>query len=156
MPTHELSLRPDMPVWFDPLSPMGSAVRYVAGLSSLFNWVGIYVLKGQVLELGPFVGADTPHKKIRVGRGVCGTAVARGQDMNVPDVGASDNYLACSIETRSELVVLIRDRSGKIVGQIDIDSHTPNAFSPELEAAVGRVAKELGDLWPEQKKPRRR
>lgn len=149
-------ISPEWPVWYDPLSPLGSAVRYLSGLTPLFNWVGIYLLKGKFLELGPFLGADTPHKKIPVGTGVCGTAVALGRDMNVPDVGASDNYLACSLETRSELVVLIRDPSGKIVGQIDIDSHTPNAFSAELEERVGRVAKELGDLWPEQKRRPRR
>jgi L-methionine (R)-S-oxide reductase len=134
-------LRPDLPVWYDPLSPMGAAVRYVAGLSPLFNWVGIYVLKGDILELGPFIGADTPHKKIRVGQGVCGTAVATGADQNVADV---------------ELVVLIHDRSGKILGQIDIDSHTLNAFSPELEEAVRQVANDLGELWPAQEKSRRR
>ncbi len=78
---------------------------------------------------------------------MCGTAVARNEDMNVPDVSRSDNYLACSIETKSELVVLVRDRDGKILGQIDIDSHTPNAFGRAEEEAVRKVAKELGELW---------
>ena len=144
-----------LPVWYDPLSPLGSAVRYVAGMSPHFNWVGIYVLEGNYLKLGPFIGAETEHKRIRVGQGVCGTAVARNADQNVPDVRASDNYLACSLETRSELVVLIRDKSSQILGQIDIDSHMLNAFTPELEAAVSRIAKELGELWPAQEKYRR-
>jgi GAF domain-containing protein len=78
---------------------------------------------------------------------VCGTAVARNADMNVPDVSASVNYLACSIDTRSELVVPIRDRSGAVVGQIDIDSHTPAAFGPDEEALVKGVAAELGARW---------
>lgn len=139
---------PEWPVWYDVLSPMGSAVHYVASLSPKFNWVGIYVLKGKFLELGPFIGAASEHTRIRVGQGVCGTAVAEDADQNIPDVRALDNYLACSLETRSELVVLIRDSKGKILGQIDIDSHTPDAFGPAEEAAVKKVADELGELWP--------
>ncbi len=72
----------------------------------------------------------------------------QNQDVNVPDVTASDNYLACSLETQSELVVLIRDRGGRILGQIDIDSHTRAAFGPAEEAAVQTVARELSDFWP--------
>src|SRR3954467_1622364 len=121
-------VEPRMPVWYQPQAALGSAVRYVSALSPKFNWVGIYLLKGKFLELGPYIGAKTDHTKIPVGRGVCGSAVAQETDMNVPDVTQSDNYLACSLETKSELVVLIRDRQGDIVGQIDIDSHTPAAF----------------------------
>jgi L-methionine (R)-S-oxide reductase len=126
-----------------------AAVDRVAAISPAFNWVGIYVLNGQMLELGPFIGAPTEHTRIAVGVGVCGTAVARNQDLNVPDVTASDNYLACSVETQSELVVLIRDRQGRILGQIDIDSHTRSAFGPAEEAAVKKIADELGEAWPE-------
>ncbi len=135
------------PVWYQPGAARGSAVRYVAGLSPNFNWVGIYILKGKFLELGPYLGAKTDHTRIPVGRGVCGTAVAENKDMNVPDVSAQGNYLACSLETKSELVVLVKDAAGKILGQIDIDSHMPNAFGPEEEKAVKQVAQELGVLW---------
>ncbi|MCC7442873.1 MAG: GAF domain-containing protein [Bdellovibrionales bacterium] len=138
----------DAPTWFDPLSPLGSAVRYVASLSPKYNWVGIYELKGKTLVLGPFLGAETEHRRIPVGKGVCGTAVAENRDLNVPDVAAQRNYLACSADTRSELVVLIRGRGGKILGQIDIDSHEPAAFSAAEEAHVRRVADELGERWP--------
>ena len=141
-------ISPEWPAWYDPSAPLGSAVRYVASLSPRFNWVGIYVLKGKTLVLGPYIGAETDHRRIPVGRGVCGTAVATGQDQNVPDVRAIDNYLACSLETRSELVVLIRDAGGEIVGQIDIDSHVPSAFGAAEESQVRQVAKELGELWP--------
>lgn len=137
-----------LPIWCDPAAPIGSAVRYVASLSSKFNWVGVYVLKGESLELGPYIGAPTEHKRIKVGQGVCGTAVAMNEDQNVPDVRARENYLACSLETRSELVVLVRDTHGKILGQIDIDSHTPNAFGKEEEEQVRKIARELGELWP--------
>ncbi len=140
------------PVWFDPLSPLGSAVRYVASLSPRFNWVGIYILNGDMLELGPYLGAVSDHTRIPVGKGVCGTAVAENRDQNVPDVSARGNYLSCSLETRSELVVLIRDRSGQILGQIDIDSHTLNAFGEAEVQAVQTIAKELGERWPEAKK----
>lgn len=87
---------------------------------------------------------------------MCGTAVARNEDLNVPDVTASDNYLACSVETQSELVVLIRDHDGRVLGQIDIDSHTRSAFTPELEAAVKQIAQDLGDFWPKPEARRER
>jgi L-methionine (R)-S-oxide reductase len=126
-----------------------SAVRYVSGLSPKFNWVGVYILRGDTLELGPYIGAPTEHTRIKVGVGVCGTAVARNEDMNVPDVAAADNYLACSVDTQSELVVLIRNGDGRVLGQIDIDSHAKDAFGEAEEAAVKQVAGELGALWPE-------
>jgi GAF domain-containing protein len=124
-----------------------SAVQSLRDFSPRFDWVGIYLLNGDTLELGPYIGAATEHTRIAVGVGVCGTAVARNADMNVPDVSASDNYLACSVATRSELVVLIRDGAGAIVGQIDIDSHTPNAFGPDEEREVKAVADALGATW---------
>jgi L-methionine (R)-S-oxide reductase len=124
-----------------------TAVRGLARFSPKFNWVGVYLLNGDVLELGPYVGAKTEHTTIPVGRGVCGTAVAENRDLNVPDVSQTSNYLACSLETRSELVVLIRDRAHKVVAQIDIDSHSTNAFGPAEEAEVRRVAQELGKQW---------
>jgi GAF domain-containing protein len=142
----------ELPVWYHPDSPLGSAVKYVAALSPKFNWVGIYVLKGKFLELGPYIGAPSEHTRIRVGEGVCGTAVAEDSDQNVPDVRARANYLSCSLDTRSELVVLIRDKKGRVLGQIDIDSHTAAAFGPDEEAQVGRVARELGERWPGPKK----
>ena len=136
------------PLWYQPESPLGSAVRYVAALSPKFNWVGIYILKGKTLELGPYIGAATDHTRIRVGQGVCGTAVAENADQNIPHVHSHENYLACSLETQSELVILIRDKKGGILGQIDIDSHSQAAFGPNEEKAVRQVAMELGELWP--------
>ena len=146
----------DLPVWFQPEAPLGSAVRYVTGLSGKFQWVGIYLLQGKTLVLGPFLGEKTNHTRIPVGRGVCGTAVAENRDQNIPDVRALSNYLSCSLETRSELVCLIRDGDGKTVGQIDIDSHFSAAFGPEEVAAVRRVADELGTHWREIKKGRKK
>jgi L-methionine (R)-S-oxide reductase len=122
------------PAWSELPDVLGSAVRHLTRISPAFNWVGIYILKGDTLELGPYIGAATEHTRIKVGVGICGTAVARNQDLNVPDVTASDNYLACSIETQSELVVLVHSRDGRILGQIDIDSHQRAAFGPKEEA----------------------
>ncbi len=135
------------PAWYRSGSALQAAVAHLAATFPSFNWVGIYVLRGDTLELGPYIGAPTEHTRIKVGVGVCGTAVARNEDMNVPDVRALDNYLACSIETASELVALVRAPEGRILGQIDIDSHTPAAFGPAEQAAVRRVADELGMVW---------
>jgi len=103
------------------------------------------MLHGDELILEAFAGRQTEHTRIPVGIGVCGTAVARGQDQNVPDVRAIQNYLACNVWTRSELVVLIR-RGALILGQIDVDSDVPDPFSPDEEAAVRQVADALAVL----------
>jgi GAF domain-containing protein len=80
-----------------------------------------------------------------VGRGVCGTAAAERKDQNVPDVSAAGNYLACNLDTRSELVVLI-ERGDTILGQIDVDSDVPAGFSDVEHAATRDVADALGEL----------
>jgi L-methionine (R)-S-oxide reductase len=110
-----------------------------------YTSVYLYMLEGNDLVLEAFAGRETEHTRIPVGTGVCGTAVARGQDQNVPDVRAVQNYLACNVWTRSELVVLIR-RGSLILGQIDIDSDVPDPFTPEEEAAVRQVADALAVL----------
>lgn len=110
-----------------------------------YTSVYLYMLQGSNLVLEAFAGRETEHTRIPVGVGVCGTAVARGQDQNVPDVHAVPNYLACNVWTRSELVVLIR-RGALILGQIDIDSDVPDPFTPDEEAAVKQVADALAVL----------
>lgn len=123
------------------------AVRLLHESNPRFHWTGIYELVPDgTLRLGPFRGAPTEHESIAVGRGVCGTAVAEARNINVPDVRELDNYLACSLETRSELVVLIRAGS-RIHAQIDIDSHEPAAFDASTEARVQMVADALVPLY---------
>lgn len=118
-----------------------------------FDWTGIYELfPDGILRLGPFVGAPTEHVFISVGQGVCGSAVAAGKTMNIPDVSKAENYLACSAATKSELVVLIRDEE-RIFAQIDIDSHQFNAFSDETVRDVERLASRLADAY--SRRPRR-
>ncbi|HYL98232.1 MAG TPA: GAF domain-containing protein [Blastocatellia bacterium] len=91
------------------------------------NWVGIYLLECDALVLHNYIGKPTEHTHIPVGRGVCGAAVADRENKIVDDVVQEANYLACSLETRAEIVVLIR-RGEDIFGQIDIDSDTERAF----------------------------
>jgi L-methionine (R)-S-oxide reductase len=110
-----------------------------------YTGVYLYMIHGGDLVLEAFDGRPTDHTRIAVGRGICGQAVAERRDLNVPDVHQAAGYLACSIETRSELVVLIR-RHDTILGQIDIDSDVIDGFPPAEEAAVRRVADALAVL----------
>lgn len=110
-----------------------------------YTSVYLYMLHDDELLLEAFAGRPTEHSTIPVGKGVCGTAVATGQDQNVGDVTGRDNYIACNLETRSELVVLIR-RGDLILGQIDVDSDAQDPFTAEEEAAVREVAGALAVL----------
>ena len=110
-----------------------------------YTSVYLYMLHGNELVLEAFSGRETDHTRIPVGAGVCGTAVATGEDQNVGDVSAVGNYLACNRFTRSELVVLIR-RGDLVLGQIDIDSDVPDPFSPDEQAEVKKVADALAVL----------
>jgi L-methionine (R)-S-oxide reductase len=121
------------------------AAEKIRGAGPPYTSVYLYMLHGSELVLEAFAGRETDHTRIPVGVGVCGTAVATGEDQNVPDVRSVENYLACNTWTRSELVVLIR-RGELILGQIDIDSDVPAPFTPEEEAAVKQVADALAIL----------
>jgi L-methionine (R)-S-oxide reductase len=116
-------------------------VRLVHDAHPLWEWSGIYLLVDETLVVGPFAGSDEPpeHSRIEVGDGVCGTAVAEDKNQLVEDVRELDNYLACSLSTRSELVVLIRE-GGRIVGQFDIDSDERGAFTEEHEVLLEEIA----------------
>ena len=116
-------------------------VRLVHDAHPLWDWSGIYLLVDGTLVVGPFAGSEEPpeHSRIEVGDGVCGTAVAEDRNQLVEDVRELDNYLACSLSTRSELVVLIRE-GGRIVGQFDIDSDERGAFTEEDEALLDELA----------------
>jgi GAF domain-containing protein len=110
-----------------------------------YNWVGFYFVEGDELVLGPFVGAPSPHVRIPIGKGICGAAVAEGRTVVVPDVNADPRYLACGLETKSEIVVPIK-HDGRILGEIDIDSHTPDAFAPDDRALLEEIARRLGPV----------
>ncbi len=110
-----------------------------------YTGVYLYMLHGSELELEAFDGRPTEHTRIPVGAGICGRAVAERHDINVADVSKADSYLACSIETRSELVVLMR-RHDEILGQIDIDSDVDGGFDEAEQRAVKAVADALAVL----------
>lgn len=120
---------------------LDEVVRLVHEAHPRWDWSGIYLLVDGTLVVGPFAGSDEPpeHSRIPVGDGVCGTAVAEDRNQLVEDVRELDNYLACSLSTRSELVVLIREE-GRIVGQFDIDSDERGAFTNEDEALLDELA----------------
>jgi GAF domain-containing protein len=111
-----------------------------------YHWVGIYLLRERELVLGPYVGKPTPHTRIPLHKGICGAAASTGQTIIVDDVNADPRYLACSVETRSEIVVPIL-REGHVLGEIDIDSDQPAAFSDDdrrlLETVAGILAETL-------------
>jgi len=121
------------------------AAERIRAAGAPYTSVYLYMLHGGELVLEAHAGRETDHTRIPVGKGVCGTAVATGQDQNVADVRAIENYIACNAWTRSELVVLIR-RGATILGQIDVDSDAPDPFTPEEEAEVRKVAEALAVL----------
>jgi putative methionine-R-sulfoxide reductase with GAF domain len=105
-----------------------------------YSWVGIYLVEGDDLVLGPWKGPqETEHVRIPIGQGICGAAAASGLTEIVDDVNADDRYLACFASTRSEIVVPIA-YEGRVVGEIDIDSDVPAAFGPEDRTFLERVA----------------
>ena len=112
-----------------------------------YNWVGFYFKNGDKneLKLGPYVGAATDHTIIPYGKGICGQVAESNETFVVPDVYAQDNYLACSIETKAEIVVPIF-KDGQNVGQIDIDSHTINPFTADDTKLLDYICKRIGEI----------
>jgi L-methionine (R)-S-oxide reductase len=111
-----------------------------------YNWVGIYLLDGDELVLGPYLGKPSPHTRIRLNKGVCGAAASQKRTVNIPDVNADPRYLACSLETRSEIVVPIM-RGKQVFGEIDIDSDKLSAFSKEDQLLLEQVCSILSELF---------
>jgi L-methionine (R)-S-oxide reductase len=112
-----------------------------------YNWVGFYMLepgaRPPMLVLGAFEGAMTPHTRIPLNEGICGAAASSGQTVVVDDVSKDPRYLACSLETKSEIVVPVFVH-GKVVGELDVDSHFAAAFTPEHQTLVQHCAMLVG------------
>ncbi|QCE40526.1 GAF domain-containing protein [Psychroserpens sp. NJDZ02] len=114
---------------------------------SYYNWVGFYFKNGDKneLKLGPYVGAPTDHIIIPFGKGICGQVAVSNENFVVPDVAAQDNYIACSITVKAEIVIPIFV-NGENLGQIDIDSNTPDPFTEEDERFLEFVCAKVATL----------
>ena len=129
---------------------MASLVRLLHEHMLKYNWVGFYMIEkslsgaeAPMLVLGAFEGAMTPHTRIPLNQGICGAAASSGKTVVVDDVNSDSRYLACSIETKSEIVVPIYVH-GQVAGELDIDSHFPAAFGPEDRELVEHCATLVG------------
>lgn len=111
-----------------------------------YSWIGIYIVCGDNLILGPWRGEQaTEHTQIPIGRGICGSAAMSGKTEIVSDVSKDKRYLSCFISTRSEIVVPIK-KNGEVVGEIDIDSDIPDAFDENDAVFLEKVADEISDF----------
>jgi L-methionine (R)-S-oxide reductase len=113
-----------------------------------YSWVGIYVLEGDELVLGPYLGKPSPHTRIPLNRGICGAAASEKATIIVDDVHSDARYLACSLETRSEIVVPIM-LGDTVLGEIDIDSDQVAVFGADDRVLLENVASALaGKMKP--------
>jgi L-methionine (R)-S-oxide reductase len=112
-----------------------------------YNWVGFYFRNGnkEELKLGPYVGAPTDHTIIPFGKGICGQVALSNQNFVAPDVAAQDNYIACSITVKAEIVIPIFV-NGENIGQIDIDSNTPDPFTEADERFLEFVCEKVSEI----------
>jgi len=128
---------------------MWEVVKLLHDRMPKYNWVGFYMLEKSataqpaMLVLGPFQGAMTPHTRIPLHQGICGAAASTGKTVVVDDVSKDPRYLACSVETKSEIVVPVFAH-GKVAGELDIDSFFPAAFSDEDQELVEYCASLVG------------
>ena len=128
---------------------MTQTVRLLKDAIPYYSWVGIYLLDGNELVLGPFLGKPSPHTRIPLDRGICGAAASEKATIIVDDVNADSRYLACSLETKSEIVVPIMEDGG-VLGEIDIDSDTPAAFGDADRRLLEQVAALLAESLSEE------
>ncbi len=124
-----------------------AAVEAIRASNPAYHWAGVYLLEGEELVLAHQIGKPTPHERIPLDRGICGAAAREGRTLVVDDVRADPRYLACSLETRSEIVVLIKGGDGRILGEIDIDSDLPSAFDGEDRRSLEQAADLLGSFF---------
>jgi GAF domain-containing protein len=117
-----------------------AAVAGLAACSPRYHWVGVYVLDGDTLVLHNQVGKPTPHTRIPIAQGLCGAAARERRTIVVDDVRQDARYLACTLETRSEIVVPVLTASGRVFGEVDIDSDEPAAFGAPDRRLVEAVA----------------
>lgn len=120
-------------------SVLRAAIERLDAFSDGWHWTGFYMMRGGVLEVGPYVGPPTPHTRIELHSGICGAAASRKESIVVDDVNADPRFLACSLTTRSEIVVPLMD-GDTCLGEIDIDSNHPAFFTDDDRAMLEQVA----------------
>ena len=129
----------------DSSKPLEDVVIFLYENFDHYSWIGIYLVEDNDLVLGPWKGPHaTEHTRIPIGQGICGSAVATGKTEIIPDVNADKRYLSCFVTTKSEIVVPIKKHQ-KIVGEIDIDSDTKDAFTEKDKDFLERVADMLSE-----------
>jgi GAF domain-containing protein len=126
----------------DAQAAMERAVALLKTRRPHYTWAGIYLLEGDTLVLGPYLGKPSPHTRIPLGSGICGAAATEKATIIVDDVNSDPRYLACSIETKSEIVVPIM-KGSKVLGEIDIDSDATAAFGADDRLLLEALARDL-------------
>lgn len=113
-----------------------------------YDWVGFYMANHETktLHLGPYVGEPTEHTVISFGKGICGQVAISNKTFLVDDVSSQDNYIACSITVKSEIVVPLFV-NGVNIGQIDIDSHKPAAFTADDQLFLETLNNSIANLF---------
>jgi GAF domain-containing protein len=133
----------------DETALLRTTAELIDGFSEHFNWTGFYLLHKGVLEVGPYIGPETEHTRIELNQGVCGAAASQKKTIIVDNVQADPRFLACSVSTRSEIVVPLMD-GDKCLGEIDIDSNQPSYFNGEdrrmLEAIAAIIVTRLKEI----------
>jgi putative methionine-R-sulfoxide reductase with GAF domain len=135
----------------------GELLSWVQGAKNLApevsDWIGIYYKANYFLKrettdlyLGPFFGEPTDHKIIPLSEGLCGLALREERVVNVKDVNEDDRHIACSLKTKSELIVPLKNKEGMMVAELDIDCHHLNAFTPEIEAKIQEYCLSFPDI----------
>ena len=137
-------IRRELELLSDRQQLMTRAVEMLHARMPSYTWVGIYLLEGDVLVLGPYRGKPSPHTHIPLGRGICGAAATARATIVVDEVNADPRYLACSLDTQSEIVVPIM-RGDRVLGELDVDSDMRAAFGPDDRRLLERVATLLSE-----------
>lgn len=129
----------------DTTEALRATVRVLQNRMANYTWVGIYLCHSNELVLGPFAGKPSPHTRIPLGRGICGAAASEKATIIVDDVNKDPRYLACSVETRSEIVVPILGggAANDVLGEIDVDSDRPAAFGSADKDMLEAIARLL-------------
>ena len=116
-----------------------TVIELINNFSGSYDWTGFYMMQGDHLEVGPYVGPETEHVRIELNRGICGAAASQKATVTVDDVQSDSRFIACSLSTRSEIVVPLMD-GDTVIGEIDIDSNQPAFFTDQDKLMLQEIA----------------